>query len=108
MIKTDYNKLNELAMEATGQCVIYNKTLNDIEYNLNLVCIFCKFRNHVLDKKCKKDCWNNRNLEIINKARQEIADLITKKLNEDDCLGIDCAWCMNVDCPKEKKGNTNE
>lgn len=26
----------------------------------------------------------------------------------DDCLGIDCAWCMNVDCPKEKKGNANE
>lgn len=28
--------------------------------------------------------------------------------NENDCLGIDCAWCMNIDCPKEKKGNGNE
>ena len=38
---------------------------------------------------------------------------LTHKLEElsskvDDCLGIDCAWCMNVDCPKEKKGNANE
>lgn len=34
---------------------------------------------------------------------------LTHKLEElsskvDDCLGIDCAWCMNVNCPKEKKG----
>lgn len=38
---------------------------------------------------------------------------LTHKLEElsskvDDCLGIDCAWCMNVNCPKEKKGNANE
>lgn len=108
---TDYKnfeKLNDFAMETFRKQGIYYQALNDIQFNLNTVCILCKLRNHVLDEKCEKKCWTNRNLDIINEAQQEVIELTTKELNGEDCLGLDCDWCLNPNCLKEKKGNENE
>ena len=49
---------------------------------------------------------NGKEQRAKSKPQKDHTQINTYK--EQDCLGIDCAWCMNVDCPKEKKGNANE
>lgn len=72
-------------------------------------------KNNPFDDPYFKGLTHQNIAELAKKSIRLTAEnsQLTHKLEElsskvDDCLGIDCAWCMNVDCPKEKKGNANE